>query len=185
MEKNRRTANDKLWQFVPLKGQSTTQGRHVDAAHLGEKSHEKTLLSEAGAKLWSSTKDRFREIAGGLQISIFRSNSTELRGIFLFRLLGEERFMLSPGGPRAGEATGTCSIRSSSTTFESHNLVLMLLHSEGCHPDTFAHYYSWPCNGASQSDPNKYADHSRLGLRVLSLQGSEEHALTTTWCYQR
>ena len=41
-----------------------------------------------------------------------------LRQIFLFHLLGEERILLGPEGPRAGEATGTYSTRASSTTSE-------------------------------------------------------------------
>ena len=41
-----------------------------------------------------------------------------LRETFRFRLLGEERISLGPGGPRAGKATGTYSTSTSSTTSE-------------------------------------------------------------------
>ena len=54
-------------------------------------------------------------------------------------------------------------------------LALMLIHSEGCHYHTIAHWYRWQCNGARQSDPNKHADHSPLDLRMLSLQYSTGH----------
>ena len=63
--------------------------------------------AKADAKLGSSTKDRFWGLAEGLENSNLRGNFTELRQIFVFRLLGGERILLGPGGARAGAATGT------------------------------------------------------------------------------
>ena len=45
-----------------------------------------------------------------------------LREIFLFRLLGEERILLGPGGRRAGQTIGAYSTRPSSTTSEIRTL---------------------------------------------------------------
>ena len=59
----------------------------------------------------------------GLENSNLRGNLTGLRQrqIFLFRLLGEERILLVPGGPKAGDATGTYSRRPSYTTSKIRN----------------------------------------------------------------
>ena len=71
---------------------------------------------QSRAKLGSSTKARVEGLVGGLETSNLRGNFTGLQVTFLFRLLEEERILLSPGGPRSGAATGTYSTRPSATT---------------------------------------------------------------------
>ena len=78
----------------------------------------------ADAKLESSTKNCFWDVAGGLEISKIQHNFNGLREIFFFCLQGDERILLGPGGPKAGEATGTYSTRPSSTTSEKFTPVL-------------------------------------------------------------
>ena len=75
--------------------------------------------AEADAKLGSYIKDRLWRIAGGLETSNLRGNFTGYREIFLFRLLGEERILLGPGGQKEGTPTGTYSTRPSSTTSQN------------------------------------------------------------------
>ena len=112
--------------------------------------------AKADAKLGSSTKERLRGLAGGLETSNLRGKFTGLRVTFVFRLLEEECFLLGPGGPRAGGATGTYSTRPSLTTSDILTPGLTLFHSEGCHRGTNAHLCPWQCDDATPPNPNRY-----------------------------
>ena len=106
-----------MQQIISMEGPRGSYGRHLDPALFGDISHEKLVLSE-----WMKTENFDQGSLLGcrrvLEISNFRGNFTGLRAIFLFRLLGEERTLLGPGGSKASEATGTYAMRPSSTTSE-------------------------------------------------------------------
>ena len=91
-------------------------GRHADPAHCDVTSHEKLVLPKR-----TQNSDPLPGIASGdypedwkFQISEATSRGPER--FFVFRLLGEERILLGPRGPRAGEATCTYPTRPSCTT---------------------------------------------------------------------
>ena len=110
----------KLQRIVSMEGPFETLERQADHAHSDATSLREACAAncKADAKLGSSTKDCPWGLAGGLETSNLRGNFTGLREIFLFRLLGEERILLGPGGPRTGEVTDTYSTSHSSTTSE-------------------------------------------------------------------
>ena len=101
------------------------------------------------AKLGFSTKDPVRRLAGGLEFSNFRGNFKGLPEIFT--LLVEERILL--GQEDQEQAKQLAQIRPAPLPryLKSAPLALMLLRSEMCHHDTFAHWCLWQFNKTTQS----------------------------------
>ena len=74
---------------------------------------------QSGRKAWILKQGSPRVPARGLENTTFRGTFMGHWEILHFFLLGEERYLLAPGGQRAGEASATYSTHPSSTTSET------------------------------------------------------------------
>ena len=155
-------------------------GRHVDPAHFGEISHQKPVLSER-----MQNSDPLPRVASGnyrgdwkSQISTATSRGSER--FFSSACWGKNDFCWAQEDQEQAKQLAPTRRAPLPRHLKFAPLALMLFDFEGCHHDTVTHWYLWHCDGARQPDPNKHTDHSRLGLRMLSLQRSTERTRNLT-----